>query len=96
MSFTIAEHRTPTRHIDIFRHGLDPLGKRQVGRYGDATAGSREGELAGDDFYGGRGVEGRRPGPGEADTRRDETPAQQGFRVERTTGFEPATLTLAR
>jgi hypothetical protein len=27
---------------------------------------------------------------------RDETPAEQGFRMERTTGFEPATLTLAR
>ena len=28
--------------------------------------------------------------------RRDETPALPGFRLERTTGFEPATLTLAR
>jgi hypothetical protein len=32
--------------------------------------------------------------PCDFDPVRDETPAQQGFRVERTTGFEPATLTL--
>jgi hypothetical protein len=29
-------------------------------------------------------------------SRCDETPAKQGFLMERTTGFEPATLTLAR
>jgi len=34
--------------------------------------------------------------PCDFNQKTDETPAQQGFRVERTTGFEPATLTLAR
>ena len=36
------------------------------------------------------------PTPHHFIAQRGETPAQQGFRMERTTGFEPATLTLAR
>ena len=34
--------------------------------------------------------------PHHLTAQRGETPAQLGFRMERTTGFEPATLTLAR
>ncbi len=34
--------------------------------------------------------------PCNFDPVRDETPARLGYRMERTTGFEPATLTLAR